>query len=263
MDERQVAAYLDRIGARRPERADAAALRELQRAHLAAVPFENLSVVLGEPIVLEPDALWAKIVERRRGGFCYELNGAFAALLEALGFRVELLSARVFGKEGRVGPPFDHMALRVELDGPWLADVGFGRFSHNPLRLDRTGPQADPAGEFTLAGHGDGGLDVVMDGDPQYRLDLRPYALADFSPTCWWQATSPDSHFTRSTTCSRLAPEGRITLAGTRLIRTGPDGSRREEQLSEAQALAAYREHFGIALEELPVVSALPRPVRR
>ncbi|PBC76248.1 N-hydroxyarylamine O-acetyltransferase [Streptomyces sp. TLI_235] len=260
MDGRQVAAYLDRIGLPRPGRPDAAALRALQLAHLSAVPFETLSVARGEPIVLTEQALWEKLVERRRGGFCYELNGAFAALLGALGYRVELLAARVFGKDGRVGPPFDHMALRVELDGPWLVDVGFGRFSHHPLRLDERGPQADPAGRFTLAEHGPG-LDVLMDGDPQYRLDLRPYALADFGPTCWWQATSPDSHFTRSTTCSRLTAEGRITLAGTRLIRTGADGSRSERELTAEQALAAYREHFGIGLDELPVSAPL-RPAR-
>ncbi|MEV7177603.1 arylamine N-acetyltransferase [Kitasatospora sp. NPDC093679] len=260
MDARQVAAYLDRIGLPRPEHADAAALRALQLAHLHAVPFETLSVARGEPVVLTERALWDKLVERRRGGFCYELNGAFAGLLTALGHRVELLAGRVFGRDGRPGPPFDHMALRVLLDEPWLVDVGFGRFSHHPLRLDERGEQSDPAGRFTLRPHG-AELDVLMDGEPQYRLDLRPYALADFGPTCWWQATSPESHFTRSTTCSRLTGEGRITLAGTRLIRTGADGSRSEEQLTGEQALAAYREHFGIELDALPV-SAPPRPGR-
>ncbi|MFJ8437046.1 arylamine N-acetyltransferase [Kitasatospora sp. NPDC094019] len=261
-DER-VAAYLARIGAERPARAGAAELARLQEAHLDAVPFENLSVHLDEPVVLEPEALLEKLVGRRRGGFCYELNGAFAALLRALGYRVELLAARVFdGAEP--GPPFDHLALRVEADGAArLVDVGFGRFARRPLRLDERGPQRDPAGVVTVtpvAGAATtGDLDVVLDGAPQYRLDPRPYRLADFAPTCWWQTTSPDSHFTRATTCSRPTPDGgRITLTssratgGTRLLRTAPDGSRTEELLDADAALGAYRTHFGITLDRLP-----------
>ncbi|MFJ6939908.1 arylamine N-acetyltransferase [Streptomyces sp. NPDC101132] len=251
LDERQVDAYLQRIGLARPERADAAALAALQRAHLTAVPFENLSIHLDEPVVLEIQALFEKIVTGRRGGFCYELNGLFAALLEALGFRVSLLAGRVFEGE-RPGPPFDHMALRVDLDEPWLADVGFGRFSMLPLRLDRRGPQDDPAGAFAVAPYGDQ-LDVVQDGSPQYRLDPRPYALADFVPTCWWQATSPGSHFRRAPMCSRLTPDGgRATLVGSRLIRTTPDGGRDERTLTDAELLAAYTAEFGVELKQLP-----------
>ncbi|MFD8321973.1 arylamine N-acetyltransferase family protein [Kitasatospora purpeofusca] len=262
----QVAAYLTRIGAERPAHAGAAELALLQEAHLDAVPFENLSIHLGEPVVLEPEALLDKVVERRRGGFCYELNGAFAVLLRALGYRVELLAARVFdGAEP--GPPFDHLALRVEADGvAWLVDVGFGRFARRPLRLDERGRQQDPAGVLTVAPSTDtastgapADLDVALDGAPQYRLDPRPYRLADFAPTCWWQTTSPDSHFTRATTCSRPTPDGgRITLTstratgGTRLLRTAPDGTRTEELLDADAALGAYRTHFGLVLDRLP-----------
>src|SRR5579863_4375985 len=97
-------------------------LRVLQLAHLRAVPFENLSIHMGEPILLSLETLFQKIVARRRGGFCHELNGAFAGLLDALGYPVQILSARVFGSAG-LGPPFDHMALRVDLEHPWLVDV--------------------------------------------------------------------------------------------------------------------------------------------
>jgi N-hydroxyarylamine O-acetyltransferase len=189
--------YLARIGVARPLSADLKALQDLQAAHLLAVPFENLSIHLGEPIVLDQAALVAKVVLMRRGGFCYELNGAFAGLLRALGFRVSLLSARVFGGGKQPGPPFDHMALRVDLAEPWLADVGFGRFARQPLRLSFRGDQHDPGGTFRVAdspsGHGD--LDVFHDGEAAYRVDPRPYTLHDFAPTCWWQQTSPGSHF--------------------------------------------------------------------
>jgi N-hydroxyarylamine O-acetyltransferase len=259
MDEQVLSAYLRRIGVTRPAAADQAALRELHRAHLLAVPFENLSIHLGEPISLAQASLLDKIVSQRRGGFCYELNGAFALLLEALGARVRRVAARVYGGDG-LGPPFDHLALivtPVDGSGPWLADVGFGSHSTFPLRLASRQRQADPGGLFRLAAAGDTGpardtdLDVLKDGQPQYRLELRERELADFVPTCWWQQTSPDSHFTRSTICSRLTQDGRISISGHSLIRTS-DGSRSEQTLAGDEVLAAYREHFGISLDQVP-----------
>src|SRR5262244_951395 len=176
MDDKTVAAYLDRIGAgRRPEVIDAAALRVLHRAHQLTVPFENLSIHLSEPISLDEDNLLGKIVTRRRGGFCYELNGAFALLLLALGGQVTRVAARVYG-DGRLSPPFDHLALVVRLpdgSGPWLADVGFGSHSTYPLRYDSRHEQDDPAGRFSLADAGDGDVDVLKNGQPQYRIEPR------------------------------------------------------------------------------------------
>src|SRR5258706_4705129 len=120
-----VRAYLDRIGQRGPTPANETTLRSLHLAHLRTVPFENLDIHLGRDIVLDETRLFDKIVRQKRGGFCYELNGLFAELLGELGFRVTLLSARVVN-DGQVGPEFDHLALRVDLDRPWLCDVGFG-----------------------------------------------------------------------------------------------------------------------------------------
>jgi N-hydroxyarylamine O-acetyltransferase len=255
MDGTALTAYLDRIGAERPATLDAAVLSALHRAHQAAVPFENLSIHLGEPISLDEDELINKIVTRRRGGFCYELNGAFALLLESLGAQVARVAARVYGDGGRLGPLFDHLALLVRLpggSGPWLADVGFGAHSSYPLRYDVRAGQDDPGGRFSLADAQDGDVDVAKDGEPQYRIEQRERSLADFVPTCWWQATSPDSHFTRSTICSRLTGEGRISLSGRTLIRTS-GGTRTEQELgADAEVLAAYRDHFGIVLDRVP-----------
>jgi len=250
-----MAAYLTRIGVAAPLALEAGTLRDLHRAHQVAVPFENLSIHLGEPISLDEADLIDKIVGRRRGGFCYELNGAFACLLECLGARVRRVSARVYGDDGRLSPPFDHLALLVRLpdgSGPWLADVGFGSHSSYPLLADARGEQADPGGRFLLADASGGDIDVVKDGQPQYRFELRERALADFVPTCWWQQTSPQSHFTRSVICSRLTGDGRISISGRRLIRTVAD-QRLEEDLPGDQAvLAAYRDHFGIELDSVP-----------
>jgi N-hydroxyarylamine O-acetyltransferase len=254
VDDQTAAAYLRRIGASRPVSADAAALRALHQAHQMTVPFENLSIHLGERISLDEDDLVGKIVRRRRGGFCYELNGLFALLLETLGAQVTRVGARVRGAAG-FGPPFDHLALVVRLpdgSGPWLADVGFGRHSVGPLALDSRTEQQDPAGRFLLTDTADGDVDVLRNGEPQYRVELRERSLADFVPTCWWQQTSPLSHFTQDTVCSRLTEDGRISIAGRTLIRSG-NGSRSEQRMpGDGDLLAAYRDHFGIVLDRVP-----------
>ena len=254
MDEKTLLAYLRRIGAERPQVLDETALAGLHRAHLMTVPFENLSIGVGEVISLAESDLISKIVTRRRGGFCYELNGAFALLLQALGADVVRVAARVYG-DGRLGPPFDHLALVVRLpagNDTWLADVGFGSHTTYPLRYDSRQEQHDPGGQFVLADTADGDVEVLRDGQPQYRLETRARALADFAPTCWWQQTSPESHFTKNSICSRLTADGRITVSGRTLITTS-GGRRTEQQLETDDAVrSAYHDHFGITLDLLP-----------
>jgi len=136
--------------------------------------------------------------------------------------------------------------------GPWLADVGFGSHSDYPLLLDTRDDQDDPAGRFRLADASDADIDVLKDGKPQYRIETRERSLADCVPTCWWQQTSPLSHFTQSTICSRLTPDGRVSISGRMLIQTR-HGTRTEQQLDTDDALlAAYRDYFGIALSRVP-----------
>ncbi|GHJ42463.1 arylamine N-acetyltransferase [Streptomyces sp. TS71-3] len=262
MDAAQTDEYLRRIGVERPPAPTAQALRTLHLAHLRSVPFENLSIHLAEHIELTEDALVDKVVARRRGGFCYELNGAFGALLGSLGFEVTTLQARVHGEGGRLGIPYDHMALRVATagGGEWIADVGFGTNSHLPLDLGALGTeQHDPGGTFVLTRTGEGDLDVSRDGTPQYLMEQRPRVLADFTAGAWYHRTSPDSHFTRSLVCSMLTRDGRITLSGRQLTRTA-DGQRGTVELtSEAEVLDAYRTHFGIVLDRAPEMATTLR----
>lgn len=258
MDDPTAQAYLDRIGAAAPATPTRTALTELMGRHLRSVPFENLSIHLSERVSLDEAAMIEKIVGRRRGGFCYELNGAFAALLGHLGYDVTLLAARVYGA-GVPGPLFDHLTLRVDLDEPWLVDVGFGRFIAAPVRLDVRTDQADPAGTVRISDTVEGDLDVHFGGEPQLRVEQRPRELADFGPTCWYQQTSPVSHFTQSLTCSLPTAAGRVTLSD-RLLITTVDGRRTERELgSEDEVRAAYLEHFGITLDRLPVLRAAQR----
>ncbi|MGW0756281.1 arylamine N-acetyltransferase family protein [Streptomyces sp. NPDC002814] len=270
MDSAEVDAYLRRLGADRPAWPTVDVLRELHLRHLQRVPFENLSIHLGEEIVLEEKRLLDKVVGARRGGFCYELNGMFGALLTALGYDVTLLAARVYGDEGRLGIPYDHLALKVRTvdGGEWLADVGFGAHSHYPLAFEARAEQRDPGGVFRIVEAGPdaagvrGGaagvpdLDVVRNGSPQYRLETRPRVLGDFVAGAWWHSTSAASHFVRSLVCSRVTEDGgRVTLSGRALTVTAADGVREVRELgSDAEVLAAYRERFGIELAVVPVV---------
>jgi N-hydroxyarylamine O-acetyltransferase len=239
-----------------------ATLRALHRAHLFAVPFENLDISRGRKIVCDEARFLDKIVNQHRGGFCYELNGAFAALLRVLGFRVTLLSARVAGDDGTRGPEFDHLALRVDLDEPWLADVGFGECFLEPLRLNsRTEQQQDgrmyrvatvPSEEGVL------GVEALAEGKwkRQYTFTLQPRELSEFAGMCHYHQTSPESHFTRQQICSLATPGGRITLSGTlsdnlsgkKLIEQR-GGSRQERLLTgDEEWRATLRERFGIVL---------------
>jgi N-hydroxyarylamine O-acetyltransferase len=242
--------YLERIGVAGGLDAD---LDELQFAHLQHVPFENLSIHLGDPIELTTAALYEKIVTRRRGGFCYELNGLFSRLLVSLGHDVELLAACVYMPT--LSPLFDHMALRV---GDLLVDVGFGRHSARPLRTDTEDDQPDLFGNFRVVGAEQGDLDVLRDGEPQYRVERRPRRMLDFEPTCWWQQTAPTSHFREGPVCSlQVADGGQLTLAARRLIRTSGAGERTETPLNtDAEVLAAYRDRFGVDLDRVPGLGA-------
>jgi len=252
-----VPAYLDRIGYTGPTTPDADTLRAIHRAHMLSVPFENLDIALKRKIVCDEHAFIRKIMEQRRGGFCYELNGAFAALLRALGFPVALLSARVARDDGSVGPDMDHLALRVDLTEPWLADVGFGDSFVEPLRLQVRTAQVQGGRGFRIVGRDDVGRDdelqMQVGGDnlswkTQYSFGLKPRQLKEFAAMCEYHQTSPESPFTRKRICSRATPEGRITLSGMKLITTR-SGVREERILqSEKEWRDALREQFGVVL---------------
>jgi N-hydroxyarylamine O-acetyltransferase len=224
----QVDAYFERIRYDGPRTPDFETLRRLHVAHLENVPFENLDIHWRTPIVLREELFFDKIVNRRRGGFCYELNGAFAALLETLGYRLDRISAEVNGQNG-YGLPFDHLALIVYLDERWLADVGFGDGFLEPQPLDAI-PVTPP---YHLLGD-------------KYRFTLTPHSLADFVPMCHYQQSSPESFFTRRRLCTQAAPFGRVTLGEDKLVITR-DGERTEHPIAgEEEWRRALETHFGI-----------------
>ena len=245
-----IPAYLDRIRYEGALTLTAGLLRSLHRAHMFAVPFENLDIGLGRQIICEESRFLNKIVTERRGGFCYEMNGAFAALLRALGFKVILLSARVSGGDGRDGPEFDHLALRVELDEPWLVDVGFGDSFVEPLLLEPDLEQEQFGRRYRITACESGfQLEANANGvwNKQYLFTLQARQLSEFTAMCHYHQTSPDSPFTRKRVCSLATPDGRITVTGDKLIETR-NGVREERALTEDERIAILRERFGVSL---------------
>ena len=243
-----IEAYLKRINYNGPLAPAPETLRALHVAHLLSVPFENLSIHCGEPIVLNEDALFTKIVEKKRGGFCYECNGMFAGLLRALGFEVAMLAAGVAHREGGFGPNFDHMTLMVTLADRWLVDVGFGDSFLEPLLLDERGEQVQDTRSFRIVEDVEH-LILMRDSEPQYRFSLKPYGFADYEEMCRFHQTSPESHFTQNLICSRVTGNGRITLSGMKLITTSGQ-QRHEETLSSREEYdRVLREQFGVAIE--------------
>ena len=247
-----VESYLARVGYHGPTSPTLETLRAIHYAHLLAVPFENLDIGLGRKIALDEDSFIRKIAERRRGGFCYELNGAFAALLQALGFRVTRLSARVARSDGGESPEFDHLALRVELDETWLADVGFGESFLEPLRIKPGVEQMDPAGTFRTVERDERLLLEKKQADlswkGQYSFTFQSRRLEEFAGMCEYHQRSPQSQFTQNKICSRATPQGQITLAGMKLIVTS-NGEREERLLrSEQEWRDTLRERFDIVL---------------
>jgi N-hydroxyarylamine O-acetyltransferase len=251
-----VEGYLDRIGHQGGLEPTAETLRALHRAHLLAVPFENLDIHRGRWITLEVPALYRKVVGERRGGFCYELNGLFAGLLRALGYEVSLLEARVhIGDGDRYGAPFDHLVLAVRCPGAaerWLADVGFGDSYLEPLRLVVGEEQVDATGAYRID-EGDGDLVLLRRAPgaawrPAHRFVDYPHELASFAAMCRYHQTSPRSPFTQRSVCSLATPTGRLTLRDTRLIVT--DGEQRSEHPIEDEAAwrEALRTRFGVEL---------------
>lgn len=251
-----IEAYLRRINYRGSRVLTPETLRALQLAHLASVPFENLSIHAGAPIVLEENALFAKIVDGKRGGFCYEANGLFALLLRALGFKVEMLAAGVAKGDGGFGPNFDHMTLMVVLAERWLVDVGFGDSFLEPLLLDARVDQVQGTSSFRIEEDNNYLILSRRNNDTewaaQYRFTLQPHPFADFEEMCRFHQTSPDSHFTKGRICSRATQNGRVTLSGMRLITTSePQQVRHEQTLeSEADYDRVLREQFGIVLTD-------------
>lgn len=221
--------YLERIGYEGPREADGRTLAALQRAHLLTVPFDSLDCLLGNRVTVEPEDAYRKVVEARRGGFCFELNGLFAWMLEELGFEVKRLAARpLIPVAPGLAEPFAHLALLVELDRRWLVDVGFGYpFAVEPLNVDVRNEQIRDGRRFRIAEDEDGLLAEELGAEEvrAYWFELEPVAQDAFAPRCLSYSTDPDSVFVRHGAVVRMLDDGWVHV--TRSQVTGVRGETR------------------------------------
>ncbi|KAJ6651802.1 hypothetical protein lerEdw1_016479 [Lerista edwardsae] len=252
-----ISQYLLRIGYQGPVLPSPESLRNLHKRHLLSVPFESLSMHCEEPITLALPALYEKVVRRHRGGFCFELNGLFLWLLQALGFDAKAVAGRVRNRlTGRYGPPLDHMVILVQLGGQqFLCDVGFGEGFMEPLKLRPEVQQVQKNGIFWL---GRNGATWVLErrdisgreGRPLYTFTLEEKKLDDFASMCLYHQTSPSSIFTCKSFCSLHKEDGgRLTYIGWRLIATLGE-ERTETVLQDSEIPAVLLEKFRIKLNQ-------------
>jgi N-hydroxyarylamine O-acetyltransferase len=250
-----VAGYLRRLGIEDGQPPPSAeTLRRLHRAHVAAIPFENLDIVLGRPVTLDVPSLQDKLVHRRRGGYCFEHNTLFSVLLERLGFAVDRLNGRI--RWGSNHPrPRSHTLLRVHADGrDWLADVGFGgegllepvplhdgATSHQgewTYRLDRSDD-----GTWALRSlHPDGWFDL-------YAFTTEPQHRADYVVYNYFTSTNPASPFVAGLHAQRTEPTVRHVLRNRELLAARPDGTAERRDVPDGELVEVLSDTFGIVLE--------------
>lgn len=248
--------YLERIGFDSPVRPEVDSLFGLHRSHLLSVPFENLDILTNTPIQLSEEALWDKIILRKRGGFCYELNGMFAWLLKRIGFEVNYLNGRVYNAKGKRGREFDHLTLQVRCPNKaqnWLVDVGFGDSFFEPLRFGDDNEQAQGLHAFCLYPFDDGidlwKRDYNGQWSRQYLFDLQPRSFPlDYESTCNYHQTSPQSSFTRGRIVTIATPDGRITMGSNNLTITTNGKRVKRELRGEAEFQELLKFFFGIEL---------------
>ena len=245
-----VTPYLRRIGLTAPVPIDRSGLERLQRAHLTAVPFENLDVFYRRGVETGSDWSVPKVVERRRGGWCYELNGAFAALLEGIGFSVKRLGAFVL-RDGEAAEYPDHLTLEIKLERPYLVDVGFGDSFMKPLPLDEGGPHDGGTGYFSFQFAED--MTTLTTGtgsefQPQYRFGPEPHDLGAFDRSSDLLQHDPEKSWTKGRFVTRLLDGGpdRVTLLEGRL-KFRRNGTWTETPVAEEDWAAALDEWFGMA----------------
>ena len=257
LPEIDLGAYFDRIGYSGPAEPTLDVLRKLVELHPAAIPFEAIDVLLDRGVDLSPAAVDAKLIGRRRGGYCYEQNGLLFRALAAIGFQVESLASHVrwMSEPGAALPPLTHRVLRVTIDGvPWLADVGFGSCVPTaPLRLDIADPQPTQHETFRIVRMGPQFLLQAVVEDrwrPVYSIAAEPWLEGQYEMANWYTSTHPSSHFRHRLIVTRTTCEARYILAEGRLTIRRPDGSADKRFLDADGIMDALGRIFLLPVEQ-------------
>ncbi|WP_025600867.1 arylamine N-acetyltransferase family protein [Burkholderia sp. WSM2230] len=261
--------YFKRIGYKGPRAATLEVLQAIHRLHPRAIPFENLNPLARRAVKLDLESVERKLVDDRRGGYCFEQNTLLANVLQELGFRVTPLLGRVlWGREPDAVPPRTHMVLQIDLDNEaWIADVGFGSVTLTaPLRLSPGLAQHTELGTFRLADASHNALYLEVQARDEtwsrvYRFDLHPVEWIDYETSNWYTSTSPEAIFASNLIVCRVLPEARLTLLNDQLNERAADGSLLAGQrLANADELAAcLRDRFGLNTGDIDIAGLFER----
>ncbi len=243
--------YLNRIGIKKVGDLSLGFLAELQMRHLLSIPFEDLDIPF-KRIQLDLERIYNKIIPTKRGGFCYELNGLFHWLLTSLGYKVDMLSARVFNEEKqKFGPEYDHMVLMVHLDNDFLVDVGFGDSFRKPIKMPE-GEVEDVSGVYKIVLSGGNIYELQKkkeDGwQKQYCFSIEPKRFEDYIEMCNYQQDSPDSHFRTRRLCTIATETGRITISNNSLTITDGKIKNRTDFNDKNEFDILLKKYFDIVL---------------
>jgi N-hydroxyarylamine O-acetyltransferase len=252
--------YLARIGFEGKTAPDFTTLSTLHAAHVASIPFETLDPFLGRRVSIDLPSIHEKMIEGRRGGYCYEQNTLFRAALEAIGFKVAALAGRVRWMSGPEAPlgPRTHMLLKVELaEGLWLADVGFGGcLLDRPLRLETGVEQRTGAGTYLLRENGGlFSLDAQQPGGwrTEYLFDLTPQENSDYEMANWYSSTHPRSIFLENLIMEKVAAGQRYKLVNRRYVVEESGG-----RVVEGRNVESAEDLDGILREVFNVIPPVP-----
>ena len=249
--------YLSRIGLDALPPPSLEGLQLLQDHHMRHVPFENLNVLLGRPLDLTPSALFGKIVERKRGGYCFELNTLYAYLLSQAGFAPVPMMARVWLRDPSETPPRTHLVNRVAIEGEdWISDVGFGgRAARAPLKIEDGYEVDDGDGRIRIQADAQFGYRIsrFQDGvwSDQYTVETEAAHKADILSGNHWTENHPTSHFRLGIGVGLFTPEGRTSFYGGVFTRRGQQTD--TQMISDlASVLELLTSEFGLELNLTP-----------
>ena len=253
--------YLEKLNYRGKTNPNLDNLKKIHQKHMYSIPFENLDIHNNEKIVLNLEKVERKVINNSRGGYCYELNGLFFHLLKEFGYKVKMISARVHSGNGEYGAEFDHLAIIVELDELWLADVGFGDSFIEPVSINLNKSQKNLNGFFKIS---ETESDIYPDYlkmsksiknnndnvnfSDEFIFTLKERNWSDFEEMNIYHQTSPDSPFTKKQLCTIANENGRITLTDQKLILT----ERNEKKITDVKDIEDFDsklfEFFGMKL---------------
>ncbi|MGL1885298.1 MAG: arylamine N-acetyltransferase [Reichenbachiella sp.] len=252
LNTQSIHSYLARIKTPFQKEPTLSYLNKLHRNHLLNIPFENLDIWMNNQIILDVNKLFDKVIIRRRGGFCYELNGLFSELLQSLGYEVKLVSGKVYDSNQVLGPEFDHAAIIVKIDGKdILVDVGFGDSFSSPKMIQPQLLQMDYNRYFKIEKNIDGEYLLLKSDDSftfekQYLFTKEAHQFIEFIDMCHYHQSNPKSPFKRKKLITQAKPDGRVTLTQSKLIRTTLGKKEEEAIINHDDFCVKLHQHFGI-----------------